>query len=224
MSAGYKKQYEHFSQEVSFVARTWHHHLQIEQRAMVDNKFHAALNKAAQFWLDHRFMALQTTIIVLGRVFDKDSRAHSLSKTLVAAKNELEHFEKSELRKRKIGIGETPNWLDAYLASAHELSADDLKNIRVEYNKANSFWKKLEPLRNKIFAHGEILSDAERSSIYASAKTEDITSILQILLNISEALWQAEVNGKKPDFASDQTRTIAWAKKDIQELGDSLTC
>jgi hypothetical protein len=67
-----------------------------------------------------------------------------------------------------------------------------------------------------------MLSDTERKELYAAVKNADIDDILQILSNVSNALWQAEFNGHKPDFSSNHTQPIEWAKKDIEELISSL--
>lgn len=66
------------------------------------------------------------------------------------------------------------------------------------------------------------LTDAERKVLYANVKNSDITNILQILLNISEAFFQAEINGRKPDFSRDHTRPVIDAQNDIECLIKSL--
>jgi hypothetical protein len=58
-----------------------------------------------------------------------------------------------------------------------------------------------------------MLSDDERKKLYEAVKNADINALLQILLNVSNALWQAEFNGHKPDFSSNYTQPIEWAKK-----------
>jgi hypothetical protein len=49
----YKKHYEQFSQNVAFAARTWHHHVHLNNRANEDPAILAALNKSPRYWLDH---------------------------------------------------------------------------------------------------------------------------------------------------------------------------
>jgi hypothetical protein len=78
----YKKHYEEFAQNVSFAVRTWHHHVHLNNRAAEDSAILAALNKAPRYWLDQRYIAVQTTVIFLGKIFDSDGRAHNVDKTL----------------------------------------------------------------------------------------------------------------------------------------------
>jgi hypothetical protein len=218
----YKKHYVAFSQNIVYAARTWHHHVHLNNRAAEDPAILEALNKAPRYWLDQRYAAVQTTIIFLGKIFDNDARAHNVDKTLKAAHDEKDHFSKPELRKRKVESGGEFEGLDEYVENATEPGSEDFKAISAEAKKAKVIWERIKPLRDKIYAHHEILSDAERKALYEAVKNDDITEILQILLNISEALWQIENNGRKPDFSSNCTQSIEWAKKDVEDLIASL--
>jgi hypothetical protein len=218
----YKKHYEQFSQNVAFAARTWHHYVHLSNRANEDSAILAALNKAPRYWLDQRYIAVQTTIIFLGKIFDNDGRSHNVDKMLRAANDRKEHFSKSQLRKRKVELGGEFEGIDKYIENATELNNEGFKVISGEVKKAKTIWERIKPLRDKIYSHNQMLTDAERKKLYEAVKNADINDILQILLNISEALWQAEFNGRKPDFSSDYTQPIELAKKDIEELIGSL--
>ena len=221
-SSEYKKHYEAFAQNIAFAVRTWHHYVHLNNRANEDPAILEALNKSSRYWLDQRYIAVQTTIIFLGKIFDNDARVYNIDKTLKAANDEKGHFSKPELRKRKVESGGEFDGIDEYIDNATELSADDLKIINTEVKKAKAIWELIKPLRDKIYAHNQMLSDVERKELYEAVKNGDINNILQILLNISEALWQAEFNGRKPDFSSNHMQPIEWAKKDIEELISSL--
>ena len=221
-TSDYKKHYDAFEQNTAFAVRAWHHNVHLNNRANEDPAILAALNKAPRYWLDQRYSAVQTTIIFLGKIFDNDGRAYNVDKTLKAANNEKERFSKFELRKRKVQLGGEFEGIDQYVANATELNNNDLKVIWAEVKKAKTIWKRIKPLRDKIYAHNEMLSDGERKELYGAVKNSDINDILQILLNVSDALWQAEFNGHRPDFSSNHTQPIEWAKKDIEELISSL--
>lgn len=218
----YKKHYDAFAQNVAYAVRTWHHHVHLNNRAYEDKAILEALDKAARFWLDQRYSAVQTTVIFLGKIFDTDGDAHNVDKTIRAAHEGKEHFSKTELSKRKIESGDEFDGLDEYIKNATEPESADLKAISTEVKKAKAIWERIKPLRNKIYAHNEILSDDERKALYEAVKNADINDILQILLNISNALWQIEFNGRKPDFSSNYTQPIEWAKDDIEKLIGSL--
>lgn len=221
-SSEYKKHYDEFSQTVAYAARTWHHDVHLNYRAAEDPAILEALNKAPRYWLDQGYAAVQTTIIFLGKIFDNDGRAHNVDKMLNAARDEKDHFSKTELRKRKVESGGEFEGLDEYIENATEPDSEDFKAIQAEVKKAKVIWERIKPLRDKIYAHNEIMSDAERKALYEAVKNDDITEILQILLNISEVFRQIEFNGLKPDFSSNCTRPIEWAIDDIEKLIASL--
>jgi len=214
----YKARYKEFSQNVDYAARTWHHHVHLNNRAAEDERILAALNKAARFWLDSRYSAIQTTIIFLGKVFDPNSNTFSFDTMLSSARKEPEHFSKEALRKRKIDNIGAFEGLDEYIKEASELNDEDIRSISKQAKKAKAIWARIKPLRDKVYAHSEILSDDERAGLYSPVKNGDITSVIQILLNISQALWQAEFNGRKPDFSKDHVDPINHARKNIESL------
>ncbi len=219
----YKNHYKQFSQNVAFAARTWHRYVYLNNRASEDEVIANALNKAASFWNDFDYSAAQTTIIFLGKIFDNDGRTYNIDKTIKSAKDEQEYFNKDGLKKRKIEIGGEFEGIDEYIKNASELDFDDLKAISIENKKAKVIWERVKPLRDQIYAHNEMLSDTKRDELYKSVKNSDINDILQILVNISNALWEAEFNGRKPNFSSNHTQPIEWAKKDIEDLISSLS-
>lgn len=221
-SSDYKKHYQKFHQSISFAARTWHHHVHLQNRAAEDKNILDALNKAPRFWLDLRYSSVQTTIIFLGKIFDKEPNAYNVDKVLKLAHREKNYFSRESLRKRKIEAAGEFYGLDDYIECASELDEKDLKAINQQIKKAKTIWKSLKPLRDKIYAHNEVLSDSERESLYAEVKNSDLPMIIQILLNVSNALSEAEHNGKKPDFTHDHIQPITRAHKNIEELITSL--
>jgi len=218
----YIKHYEQFSKNVDFAVRTWHRHVYLNNRANEDSAILAALNKAPNYWQDQNYIAVQTTIIFLGKIFDNDNLANNIDKMLRSVNNGKGHFSKTELRKRKVESGGEFEGIDEYIENANALSSEDLKAISVEVKKAKAIWDRIRPLRNQIYAHNQMLSDAEREKLYKAENNADINDILQILLNISQALFQAFHNGRRPDFSTNHTQPIEWAKQDIEELISSL--
>lgn len=220
--SNYKDHYRQFRSNVDFAVRTWHRQIQLDQEAIKNVKLNEALNRAAHYWNDQRHSARLITVIKLGNIFDNDQRSYSIDKTILVASSESDHFKKEALRKRKIVSGGEFDGIDDYIKNASELNENDLKIIEAEVSKAKIIWKRIAPLRRKIYAHNDIMSVEKRSKLHEAVNISDINNILQILLNVSNALWQAEINGQKPNFSTDHTQPIGWAVKDIEELIGSL--
>jgi hypothetical protein len=70
ISKGYTDCYTAFAQDVDFAVRIWHSHSHLEKKASEDPRLLSALNKAPRYWTDQRYLVYQTTIILLGRIFD----------------------------------------------------------------------------------------------------------------------------------------------------------
>lgn len=218
----YKKHYSEFARSVNFAVRTWYHYVYLSQKVREDPVIFKALSKAPAFWSSYNYSATQTVIIFLGKIFDNDGNTYNIDKMRNATYNGLNHFSKSELRKRKVVSGGEFDGLDEYIQNASELDGKSIKVISEQVKQAKKLWESMKPLRDKIYAHNEVLSEGERNELYKAVKNSDVNNILQILLNISNALWNAEFNGHKPDFLFDYTDPINWAKKDIDELISSL--
>ena len=139
-----------------------------------------------------------------------------------SARAEKEYFGKEALRKRKIEIAGEFDGLDEYITQASELNEADLEEINIEVEKAKIIWQRIRPLRDKIYAHSEILTPEQRADLYKAVTNSDIEDIIQILLNISNALLQFEINGRALDLSCDYRRPIDEARADMDKLIKSL--
>ena len=64
----------------------------------------AFLNRNAAFWNLHRYSLQSTCFMILGRIFDTASDAHSIHALLAATIQHPEFFSKEALRQRKISL------------------------------------------------------------------------------------------------------------------------
>ena len=207
----------------TFAARTLHYYFSIAKTISKDADAHQALLGNARFWSDYNYMTIQTTVIFLGKIFDPNSKTYNLSKMINSASKAIPYFNREALRKRKTALGVETEIIDGYIPTAYELSKADIKAIKQEIKKANALWDKIEPFRNKIYAHSEILTSEERLELFGQVKYDDLKDLIQILLNISHALEQAELNGMKPDLAYNFEGPIRVAEGQIENLMASLT-
>jgi hypothetical protein len=219
----YENHYRAFSENITFAARILHYYLRMGFHAQENSEELKAINQSPRFWLDWNFMALQTVIIFLGKIFDGQSRTHNLTALLEALPNSMSHFSKEELRKRKIKAGLTDlEILDTYIADAHELDASDIIAINEQAEEAKKIWKKIYPLRNRFYAHHQMLTNEERDKLFRRVTYDELELIVQILLNISFALEQAEINGRKPDFDTDYEGPINRAEGEVDRMIQTL--
>ncbi|MEZ0226893.1 MAG: hypothetical protein ACAH83_20235 [Alphaproteobacteria bacterium] len=211
----YTDQYKVFSENIVFAARALNYYLLIGKSASEDKKALDALNVTPRFWTDYNYMSVQTVIIFLGKIFDTRKDAHGIDKMLQSAEKNLHHFSKLALRERKGDF----SGIDEYISKAQELSIEDIRAMQQQADKAKVLWAKIQPLRNKVFAHNEqALTVEKRSDLYKQVKYSDLTEVVQILLNIYHGLEQAELNGRVPDFSKDYDGPKGVAEQQIADL------
>lgn len=220
----FKEQYKTFASNAAYAARMLHYYLMMNKLA-ADQETLKALDSNARFWMDYRYSALQTVVIFLGKIFGKDNRGQkvfSLPKAINAASGALNYFSRPALKERKLAIGTEFEGLDEYINQAHELTKEDIKLIKAEVKKAEKLWEKIEPLRNKIYAHEEMLTDEEKSALFAQVTYAELEDLVQILLNISHAFEQVELNGRKPKLHDNYIGPINVANEQMKKLLSTL--
>lgn len=218
----YKEHYKAFSQNVEYAARILQYYLRLSFVGDYNSDNYKALNYNARFWTDYNFMAVQTVIIFLGKIFDTQNKTHNLTKMLDALALNLDYFSRENLRARKIEIGGLFDGLNDYIKNAHELNVTDVDLIKSEAQKAEALWKKFKPLRHQIYAHNQMLTDEQRKKLYTNLTYTELDQLVQILLNIVNVLYEIEFNGTKPDFNNDYARTVNRAKEESEKLLEAL--
>jgi hypothetical protein len=182
-----------------------------------------ALNANAQFWNDYNYASLLYAIVTLGRIFDKNKKSHGIRRlTKIAKSSGL--FTKKELRARKISGSENASeWIDAYMDNVSEISSKDYYQFLRYIVTTRKLWESVKDVRNKLYAHQDVLSPEKKSRILEKATYDIFEQIISRLLTIEKVLWQAFNNGGKPDFEFVSLEISQRAKADISSLLSRLT-
>ena len=123
---------EHFDvvrNDVTAATSAFYTYMEINKFASEGQENYNKINRDAYFWMGQLY-ALQTTwFIVLGRLFDRGG--YSIRKFLAATVAHKDLFSKGALaeRKREAARQDNPEWLDEYLRTAWEPTAQDLQAI-----------------------------------------------------------------------------------------------
>jgi AbiU2 len=158
------------------------------------------LNEAPLFW-NTNLGALQTsTFVALGRVFDPDTKNHSVTRLLKFAHENLNIFSKHSLAERKRAGGEnSADWLPSYLESVYEPSSDDFRKLKRHLSDRRKIYEaNYRPLRHKVFAHRGVTTRVEVGELFAKANIQEMQKLLVFLGRLHEVLWQLYFNGTKP--------------------------
>jgi hypothetical protein len=138
--------------------------------------------------------------IVLGRIFDNGSEAHSIHKFLAATVAHPQFFSKVALadRKARESNGNKPDYLDDYLKRVWEPTAQELRVLKKMLRPSTQkFAKKYEDIRNQVYAHKQDKIDV--SELFSRTSIGEIEDILYSLRDIMEIIWQLYHNGRRPE-------------------------
>lgn len=199
MEAKFQRDLETFRAEAQSGAQHLYSFLTIhailaERRDILD-----AVNENPLFWKTC-LAAFQTSFfIILGRVFDTNSR-HNLFALLEYAEDHPEIFSLDALEARKRAA--SPNadeWIDEYLATAHVPTHRDFERLRKRAKHYERIYRKgYKRIRNKIYAHKELSDDASVQSLFSNTRVRELENTFVYLNKVHESLWQLFINEREP--------------------------
>jgi AbiU2 len=192
--AEFKQELEVFGNEVEEAIQSFYAEQTIHNVAREDQNVHRALNRNAAFW-NLASRALQAnTIIVLGRIFDRDPRAHTINRVLQLATQNPAVFSKTALEKRK--LPHTGKHIAEFMRTAYIPKKGDFQRLQKYADKQRAIYNgHYLDLRNKFFAHKERV---DLTAAFAKANIRRLGRLLVFLDQLQDALWEVFVNGRKP--------------------------
>lgn len=190
----FKRELEVFGNEVEEAIKCFYAEQTIRNVAREDQNVRRALNRNASFW-NLACHALQANaIIVLGRIFDRDKRAHTLNRLLQLATANPGIFSKTALEKRK--LPHAGEHIAEFMRTAYIPKKSDFQRLQRYAEKQRAIYNgQYKDLRNKFVAHRERV---DLTAAFANANIRRLGRLLVFLDQLQSALWQLFVNGHKP--------------------------
>lgn len=233
----YEQEFQIFATNIRSAARSFYYHRELMHQVYTDglkhqqlpngyfqdSKMYQAMNSNSQFWETYNFSSIFHTILTLGRIFDKDPRSHSINRLSKLIKRSC-IFSKEELRKRKISESDNANeWIDEYIDNVNEFSQEDYQSIFQYIAETLEHWDCVKDVRNKLYAHQDVLGFDRKSEIREKATYDVIEKIIARLLTIEHILWEAFHNGRTPYFEYTNKEIFEKAKADVSSLLSRLS-
>ncbi len=150
----FKEELQVFGNEVEEAMQCFYAEQTIHNVARENTSVHRALIRNAAFW-NLASRALQANaLIVLGRIFDRDSRTHGIKRLLNLATKHPEIFSKAALERRK--LPHAGKHTAEFMRTAYVPKKRDFKRIQKYADKQRAIYDGYYlDLRNKFFAHRE---------------------------------------------------------------------
>tara|TARA_R110002095_G_scaffold190414_9_gene168115 strand:- start:168 stop:836 length:669 start_codon:yes stop_codon:yes gene_type:complete len=198
----FEKEFLIFSGNISQAARAFYYHVLVDEQVKQERYLLKGVQNTPQFWQDYRLSNLLCAVIILGRIFDKNGRTHSL-KSLIKNAEKSEDFSLESLRERKgEGLKEISVSVDEYLSDVHILDQEDWAQINDFAQSIRVVWNShFKDIRNKIFAHEEKLNGEQKSEYFKKAQYAKLEEIIEKLLTLENVLFHSYHNGARPGFS-----------------------
>lgn len=224
-AAEFERELEVFGGEVEEAIQCFHVWLTVHAVARKSKKVYSLLDRHAAFW-NTTLRALQANaLIVLGRIFDRDKRSHTVDRLLHLAATNPGIFSASALRRRKTQrSAKASEWLDDYMRDVHVPTASDFSRWRRYVDVRRRLYERsYKDVRNKVFAHK---SRIDVSSFLAKANVRQLGRLLASLERLHDVLWNLLHNGKKPNFRLVSQSARRQAARETHKFLESLfdTC
>ncbi len=193
------------------------------QRISDNKRLLEKLNTTPLSWIIIRHSLQMNIFIILGRLFDDDSRAFTANKMLKLCVSQIEIFSTKELRKRKIkdNNGTEPHWLEEYINKKTELNSPHFNVLSRELKvKKKIYNKKYKPIRNKLFAHKQEDMISSDDDLWAKTNIDEFEELVLFFHRLKDALFQTYYNGELPEIKKEEL-DLDYYKRDFESFIDS---
>jgi hypothetical protein len=198
----YWREVQFLSIEVEDVIAIFQTYEQIHSLALADRAVFDAFNRDALFWKIHVYSLQTSLFIILGRILDEASDAHSIHNLLNATLSHIEFFSQEALSSRRMSGGLKPEWLDDFIASAwFPKGATDLRHLKKGLGPyAKTFKTIYRPIRHSVFAHKLESDDEQVLSLFAPTNRAEVGAFLDFLFDLMSVIEHLYLNGRKPEL------------------------
>lgn len=192
----FKDELEVFRTEEETAQQCFFAYLGIRNLAAESREVLRAMNENPMFWITSEYSLILSTFIILGRIFDTDSK-HNVGKLMGVVESDRAILSRTGLKLRR-EAEMTASGAAEYVKSKHDLTVSEVRETR----KLINTWRKVyeqryKPIRN-LFAHKKLTSVQEVNQVMAKADIEEMKKMLGFLHSLHEALIELYLNGSAP--------------------------
>lgn len=201
--AQYKDELEAILHEVEDAVLVFQTYEGINDCARESREVLKFLNRSPEFWNVQNLCFQTTLFITLGRLFDTDSRAHSLHRLVQLTTKHPEFFSAHSLSARKQILGISKEDADEYAAAAWvPRTGADLRYLKKGLAPiATRFNQVYKPIRHRFYAHRE-MSKSAAADLFAKTNVNEVATILDSSHKLVDEIFQLYINGLQPDLES----------------------
>lgn len=203
-----------FESEVYEATRCFYIWRALKKAAPKSQKLFHQLNRNAEFWNTVDNSVQSNSLIVVGRIFDEDSRTNSVGRLLRFAKSCSAIFSKAAFRQRKEKQNPNANHIvDDLMKRVKEPTGADFRQLEEFVVARRRVYEKCyKQIRNQRYAHRQ--REVDLSGVYALTNTTELSKLLTDLEKLHDELWHWYRNGIKPQI---RRRTSSATGEEIEK-------
>ena len=197
---------------------------ELNRLAVDRNDLQAAMLADHAFW-QVQLRALQDCLfIILGRLFDKHSDAHSISKVLDAAQKYIGFFSHEALSRRKREGGLKPPWLDKYMRTAWVPKCETFAALGKSLEEHSKYYCTVYlPIRNNHVAHHSLKPPKSVWEMFEQTNRKELGEMLVSLRDLAGVIQAAFLDGTPPVlgktiYESDRAEIRSAARSVLEKL------
>jgi len=195
----FSSELEVFRGEVSEAIQYFYAYLSIHASLSDNKKALQIVNKAPMLWKTVLGALSTSFFIVLGRIFDQNSK-HNIDRLIKVAQNNTAIFSKEALEVRKRSLSKNADeWIKDYIKDVYEPQSGDFRRLRRHvFNYRKIYENRYRDIRRKIHAHKELSKLDDMQKLFNNTNIREMEKLSIFLNKLHGCLWELYHNGKKP--------------------------
>jgi hypothetical protein len=218
----FQQHLEWLAEETSAALAVYDTYEELNRLARDRNDIQVAMLADYAFWQVQLGVLQGYLFVILGRLFDKRSDAHSISEVLGAAQKNIVFFSHEALSRRKREGGPKPSWLDEYLRTAWVPKQATFAALAKSLEKHSQYYRRVyRPIRNSHIAHRSLKPPKSVGEMFGQTNRKELGEMLVFLRDLAGVIRQAFLNGRPPvlgetNYESDRTK-VQFAVQSVLE-------
>ncbi|EKY4883209.1 hypothetical protein QFY12_004245 [Vibrio vulnificus] len=190
-----------YDDEVAILSQSYFVWKLLNQHIQSNPKLLKVLNENSSTWSVILHSLQVTTFMSLGRIFDTDGDAFSITRLISYCAENVEQFKKTELEKRLVqrwkGEG-FPAMYSNLVRDAYEPEPKDFLRLKADKEvHRKAYLSTFQPIRHKIMAHKDFNHIGSVSELMSQATYEELEEIISYCNKLKRVISIQYTDGKK---------------------------
>jgi hypothetical protein len=214
-----------FQAEVELASGAFYTWRSIDDHIKKDSGVLATVNRTPLVWNTFQSSNRTAFLIAIGRIFDTDGDAFSLTAFLNACIEHIQEFSRTALRERRLRdvIGNPPDWFESYIAAAEEPLPRVFQDLKRASRPFRAKYEEIyKPIRHKVIAHRDLQFIEKAEEHFQRTDIRDIEAMLTFFSQVEGVVFQWLHNGRRSQLRDHEVTPDPRYSNDVTKLLDAV--